>query len=278
MTGKAVRYLIFSFLGFSSSFFVIGGLALIEVYSGYAFYSQMVIFIVPVGAIISGVGAAGGYYVGAIILDAKPTAKILFNMVAISIVSYFLLHYAVYLLLEIGGVHLSYIMDFFTYLDKRITDSSITISVGHASRDMGGLGSMGYAYAALQVVGFAFGGVMVYLFLKNKTYCDICGRYYDLEWQYTRYYGENDQDEFLKTVESVAKAFDNSDIEGARSIHEEIKSDVPIENVHLRTEMMLERCPKCECRLLSFIPSRYTGGDWNEIGELSWSAVFPRNK
>jgi hypothetical protein len=49
------------------------------------------------------------------------------------------------------------------------------------------LGSWGYLYATLQVLGFALGGLAVYGHLRSLAYCERCAKYLTKkDWQ-TRY-------------------------------------------------------------------------------------------
>ena len=66
--------LLVTVLGVGSTLIVAGVLGFIEVKFGWALYSFMFFFIIPVGAGFAGFAAASGYYLGAKLTHQKPAA------------------------------------------------------------------------------------------------------------------------------------------------------------------------------------------------------------
>lgn len=271
-----MKDLTISFFGLVASVIVVAILVFMELKWEFAFYSLMLFFIVPIGAIASGVGAAGGYYLGALLLNARPTPIILFNMVAISIGSYFTLNYVTYLLLEIDGEPVSSLVDFSGYMDVILTNMSMTIGRGNA--ETGELGNFGYVVALLQIVGFAVGGFVTYLFLKSKAFCSLCDKYYKRVWQDTRYSGEKNNEELVEGIKNIAVAFDDADIDAARARHNQVGVEKHSKQTHLRTQLTLQKCPECERKLLSFETSKQKGDGWEVIDDFSFSNIYTGTK
>ena len=268
-----MKDLAISTFGLISSVLVVAILVYMELEWEFAFYSLMHWFVIPTGAIIAGIGAAGGYYLGALLLNSRPTPKILFNMVAISVGTYFTLNYVTYLLLEVEGQRVVELVDFQEYMDVILTNMSMTIGRGNA--ETGELGSLGYGVAALQIVGFAGGGFATYIFLKGKAFCELCDKYYKKVWEDLRFTGEDDAEELPGEIQEVAAAFDSADIDEARTKHNGLGIAKASKATHLRLALKLERCPECERQLLSFETSREKANDWEVINELSFANVFP---
>jgi hypothetical protein len=140
-------------------------LGLIEVYTGHAIYSWMFWFILPVGAFVSGMAAASGYYAGAVLFHQKPAGGVLFNMVAASVTAFFIVHYIPYFMLEVEGICVKDAISFWQYLDLDIRHTSLSLSFGGSQPPLstGELGSVfGYVLAALQLAGFSVGGYAVF--------------------------------------------------------------------------------------------------------------------
>jgi hypothetical protein len=137
-------------------------------------------FIIPVGAILTGMVAASGYYFAAVGLHRRPDSTLLLNSALIGLGTFFVIRYLVYLTLRFDdGSPVSALVGFFEYYQVAIEQKSM--SIGTRGRlDMastGALGGWGYAVEGIQLLGFLVGGVAVYGFLQDRPYCPNCGRY-----------------------------------------------------------------------------------------------------
>jgi hypothetical protein len=173
---RADKQLLVAALGIISSLIIGLTLGLIEVYYGYAIYSWMFWFVIPVGAFLAGFGAASGYYAGAMLFHQKPAGGVLFNMVAASLSAFFIVHYIPYYMFEVDGIRVKEALSFWQYFDIDVRNTSLSLVRGGAST--GELGSFwGYAYAGLQLLGFSVGGFAVFGWLSQNPYCEKCSRY-----------------------------------------------------------------------------------------------------
>lgn len=87
MSGKTSSHkdLLVTALGVGSTLIVASVLGFIEVKYGWALYTFMFFFIIPVGAGFAGFAAASGYYLGAKLTHQKPAGGALLNMIGASI-------------------------------------------------------------------------------------------------------------------------------------------------------------------------------------------------
>ena len=149
---------------------------------GWSFYGLTFWVIVPVGAIVSGFVAASGYYFGARWLGIRPSWRLLVSMVAISVSCFFLIYYLSYATAVVsvqgqGSIKLSKLASFGEFLDHSLRSTQLSLGRAGRQKTSGELGAMGYALAALQVLGFSLGGFAVWAILRFTPYCESCARY-----------------------------------------------------------------------------------------------------
>jgi len=262
--------LVISLCGLVTTVLTVGILVYVEIHLAFAFYSITHFFVLPTGAIISGAAAASGYYLGAQWLHARPTIKILFNMLLISVGAYFSINYLLYRLLEVDGVAVSTLVGFAEFMEVVVTNMSLTIGRGNA--ETGELGSLGYVVAVLQVIGFALGGGAVYLFLRSKPFCDHCNRYYRKIWRETRFTG--DAEVYVDAVARMAARAGSDGIDAVREQHRAIGTEKGSGETHLKAELSLLRCGVCTRELLTFKTYREKGNDWEAVDPLSFSQHY----
>src|SRR5262249_37932304 len=115
---------------------------------------------------------------GAKLLHHRPSRLLLVNMLGVSVGTFFLVHYLSYYAMDPKGTQLRAVVPFTEYMRLVLTKSAISFRV-HASKvgETGELGKWGYAYALLQILGFAAGGLAAYFNLADSPFCDACARY-----------------------------------------------------------------------------------------------------
>jgi hypothetical protein len=134
----------------------------------------------PVGAILGGLGAAGGYYVAARITNTLPTRRMLFEMLAIGVSTWLLVHWVDYATMRFANGGLVRDAEPFTdYL--RLSTEHLQLRIenpgGTNPTTTPELGLLGYAHELVQVIGFLSGGFMMWIFLKKQEACTPCSRY-----------------------------------------------------------------------------------------------------
>jgi len=137
-------------------------------------------FIFPVGAILGGLGAAGGYYVAARITNTLPSRRMLFEMLAIGVSTWLLVHWVDYATMRFAnGSLVRDAVPFTDYLRLSTEHLQLTIENpgGVNPTTTPELGLLGYAHELVQVAGFICGGLMMWIFLKRQEACTPCSRY-----------------------------------------------------------------------------------------------------
>jgi hypothetical protein len=136
-------------------------------------------FILPVGAILGGLGAAAGYYVAARITSTLPSRRMLFEMLAIGVSTWLLMHWVDYATMRFGnGALVRDALPFADYLSLRAEHLQLTISNGGSSgTTTPELGLLGYVHELVQIAGFVAGGLMMWIALKRQEACTPCSRY-----------------------------------------------------------------------------------------------------
>ena len=129
-------------------------------------------FIVPAGAVATGMLAASGYYLGASWTGRRPTRLLLLNMVLVGFTTFVVLRYLAYsgLVFE-DGTPISTEVGFWQYY--RVSIEHMTMTVGRSANPdigtTGELGMLGYGVETLQFAGFLLGPVAVW-FMQAFTW------------------------------------------------------------------------------------------------------------
>lgn len=260
---RADKQLIVGILGIGTSLLTGVILGLIEVYTGYAIYSWMFWFVIPVGAFLSGFGSASGYYAGAMWFHQKPVGGVLFNMISASVSAFLLIHFVPYFLLEVEGIRVKDAISFWQYLDFDIRHTSLS-SIRIPSASTGELGGFwGYIYAFLQLAGFSVGGFAVFGWLSRNPYCEKCSRYLSKTGQQDRFTSEGES--LIEDLKTFASLLDNIDFNNAINFHAEKMGSEYSCGHHLRTRLLTRMCPGCGVNHLDFVASNLDRDNWKDI-------------
>lgn len=137
-------------------------------------------FILPVGAIFGGLGAATGYYVAARLTSTLPSRRMLLEMLAIGFSTWLLMHWVEYVTRRFAdGALVRDSVAFWDYLRIRTVHLQLTIenAGGSNGKTTPELGLLGYAHELIQVTGFMIGGLIIWAALKSHEACAACSRY-----------------------------------------------------------------------------------------------------
>jgi hypothetical protein len=269
-----VKQILVAIFGISTSFGTGIILGLIQVYSGYAIYSFTIWFVIPVGALLAGFGAASGYYAGAKLFQHKPTGGVLLNMVGASIIAFIIVHYIPYYFLEVNGIRVKEAISFWQYLNFIIRHASLSLL--RTSASTGELGSFwGYIYAGLKLVGFSLGGLAVFGWLAESPYCGKCSRYLKKTGKIDRF--TNDGELLLEILNTFAMYLNDKKFEEAiRFLSEKIKYLSSYRN-NLRLRLITRSCPICNINHLELTVSKRDNDNWKDI-KKSAICVFTEEK
>jgi hypothetical protein len=133
-------------------------------------------FVLPIGAICVGLVASSGFALASWRSGTRLSGGLLVAVLAMLVCTYFLARYLEFRLLYPGGALLAdgTPVGFWSYFDV-VTRSIAFSSRGGKPGD--GLGLLGYGVRALEIAGFAGGGVLIPVALRKLPYCEGCGLY-----------------------------------------------------------------------------------------------------
>ena len=149
---------------------------------GLNLFSFMWWFVIPLGAFVTGLLAASGYYVGAVKLNVKPTRIVAIGTMVIAALIQGVLYYSQYAMAKTeDGQPISNFVDFPRFIGWTLTHAKYGLIVygyqpGGADGGMEA-GFLGYVVAVLQFLALVAGGLAVYAVLADKPYCDGCSKF-----------------------------------------------------------------------------------------------------
>jgi len=246
------------------------GIVVVEKLTGLDVFTFNIWVVVPVGALLTGFAAASGYLLGSKYFDVRPSAILLFQMVAIAGATQLLIYYLEYYTLVLDdGRRVSDFIGFTKYLDIALTTAHYRIGRG-AGTDTGEVGNLGYWIAALQFLGFLCGGVCVFGWLIVAPFCKTCNRYYRIIAK--RAYRFSTQEDFNAHYEGVFQhPFDS--VEFRELVGPKMAGKEPQGRISLQTNLL--RCPECRSQLLHDTVKVFNGKEWKEINELERKVPLP---
>lgn len=263
--------LLVSLCGLATSLITAVILWWIEHTFGFAFYSWMFWFIIPIGALISGMAGASGYYIAAKIIGYRPTSFLLAAILIGSVATFFVIQFLSYITLEVNGKAVSDFVSFFQYLD--ITIQSMTMTFRHrasAGIETGELGMWGYGVTILQILGFAVGGFLVYSILSSLPYCERCSRYFASKGSQTRYTG--DPQALQTTAVEIVGAFGSGAVASAMAAHNAFGDPKFHNNTPLRSTIEVHCCKECGQHRVKYGVEKKDGKDWKAIPNMTATA------
>lgn len=151
-------------------------LAGFELITGWALYSITFWFVLPVGALLTGVGAGGGSFYAARWVHYYPRFLFFVSSVVIAVGTLAAIHFMVWSQTVIDGAPLRESLSYQDYLTWVSHHSSITTKHNTSKPiELGETASL--AYFAIQALGFFFGGICLFGILRNQPYCHESGTY-----------------------------------------------------------------------------------------------------
>jgi hypothetical protein len=151
-------------------------LAAVEIFTGWALYSFTFWFVIPAGAVATGIGAAGGMFYSARWVHYFPRFLFFVSSIAIAVGTLAYIHFIVWNGTVIDGTPLHEIIGYTDYLNW-VSHHSNIVTKYNATKpvDLGETAS--FVYFAIQTLGFMFGGLCLFAFLYDQPYCHESGTY-----------------------------------------------------------------------------------------------------
>jgi hypothetical protein len=258
------KQIIITLMGLATALVTGCALGYFEASTHIPLYSFMFFFIIPVGAIMAGILAASGYYFGAMTFNQKPAGGVAINMILIAIGSYFLANYIPYELLEVQGARVKEMVSFWEYMDTIIRHTSLSIK-GHSTGEIGS--TFGYIFALIQIIGFSFGGFIVFGALESLPFCNDCSEY--LKKTNTRDRFTSEGEILSENVESFVKMLDEKQYRTAIALHDSKMGVAEIAGHHLKSTITMYKCKTCGINHLDFGIARLGQDGWKDVDNTS---------
>ncbi|WP_395015335.1 hypothetical protein [Dongia sp.] len=244
--------------------------ALIEHYTGFGIFSFSLWFVIPVGAICTGIAAASGYYFGSLYFHIRPNALLLAQMVIVAGLTAILIYYVQYATLVLDdGRRVSDYLSFGDYLDIVLT--SAHYRVGRALQaDVGEVGDYGYALAALQFIGFLLGGFAIGGFLLGHPTCTKCGKYLRVLARSQKLFGGANE------ISAYRGALFSSPLNSPEFAElAKAKHKAKIVKGSWQMNLMVRGCSDCKSQTFSSNCQVFDGDNWKSVDELNQNALIP---
>jgi hypothetical protein len=263
-SGRAfLEDLIVSGFGMASSAAVVYGSHYSSVHWEFTPFTWMADMILPIGAIGCGFVAAIGYWIGARVFNHRPTRWLMLNILFVSLTTYFSIHYLDYTDLKVNGVPVEHLMPFEKYL------TLVTEHMHYKDTNSTGggydLGKWGWGVAALQVIGFSFGGLAVYAMLTSVPYCSRCSKY--LSQKRSRVAKWKEVGNMQQAYAELANLIQGGHLQEAIDRHAELGEQRKF-RIHAMLRLELRKCPSCENRRLRLLGQSRRGNQWATVGQL----------
>lgn len=234
--------------------------------TSFDFFTFVIWFVVPVGALATGGAAASGYYFGSLYFHKKPNAILLVQMVAIAGLTQLLIYWLGYETMVIDGHRVSDFVPFGRYLDIVLTTTHYRMT-----RDIGEVGTFGYWLAAIQFAGFLVGGLSIFVLLRAKPVCRTCNLYLrPLATKEKRFADAQSAGDYYNRFSTLP-------VDG-RDFAALIRSDVKVDKVAqgaMKVDTSLFGCPSCKAQIIEEKFQQYNGQDWKDLTELNRHVDVP---
>jgi hypothetical protein len=257
--------------GIATTLLTAAGLVYLELHYDCAIYGYVYAFIVPMGAILSGFVAASGYYFGSKLLSHRPGRGVLACVIAISGGNFFLIYWLEYILLKVDGEPIHSYISYLDYLRFTLTHTSVTMNFGAVSNgDAINLGMGGYAYAALLIAGFAFGGFIIYNILRMAPFCESCGVYMKKQGSQTRYFVR--YEDLAECFAAFKAEMEAGQFRRAMEVHADAGSRKLDASSGYSLRAEIKQCKGCGKQWVELVAMQRVNKKWNRITNIKFSA------
>lgn len=284
--GSFARELLVCAAGLATTLVTAIVLALIAGATDFDFLALSYCFVIPLGAMLSGFGAASGYYAGGRIFQQRPGLLVALVMLP-GAVGLQVLVIAIRYVDVLGDTDeplLTHIWRFPTFVELYVTSGTIRIR----NVESGEVGRFGWALAVLQTVGLLIGHAAAFFALLGASYCERCRRYLSKVGEIVGYTGDIDgQRAFVAATcgETVCSPSYRARIDAL--------PNVPLGAIgQTRVLLTLRRCNRCGLQRVQENVESMRQGQWEVVdtpreqsfeaaeGLLSWwsEATRARNR
>jgi|GEM_PF-6512510 len=167
---KNINYNNVMTLAFGIGWSIILGIIIgyIKVLTGFSLYAVTLNKIIPFGSIITGFILFCGYYLTANLLHNELHLKeSLISLIIMSIITFFVIHYVPYCMLESNGVKIKQVISFWEYFDMTVRNTLFTFRINNHPPYYKLGAFWGYVLALLKIAGYLFGSIYIFIMQYN---------------------------------------------------------------------------------------------------------------
>lgn len=238
--------------------------------TGFDVFTFSLWFIIPAGAIGTGIAAASGYYFGSLYFHTRPNLLLLLQMVVVSGFTQLLIYYIQYATLILDdGRRVSDLIPFARYLDFALTTAHYR--VGRAGQvDTGEVGQFGYWLAVIQFIGFLVGGLGAFGILLGHPVCAHCKKYLRVLAKSDKLFvSANDLASYHDTLFQLP--VDSPEFAAMARAGRTAK----VEKGTWKQNLKLYGCPECKAQTIGSEVSVWNGKNWTSVNELARKYNIP---
>lgn len=242
--------------------------AAIEAMTGFNVFGFSVWVVLPVGAYLTGIAAASGFYFGSLYLHTRAGWVVAAQMVLVAALTNFVIYYLEYLTFSVSGKAVHESIGFLDF--EKVFFTHQQLRVGRGMVPTGPIGDFGYWLAFFDFMGFLAGGLTLFVILQQHPACKTCPRYLHTRATKQRYF--SDAQEASTYYDGLFDRplndplFANQATLGRRKA---LSSDT----VLIQTKIM--ECPECSRQTWSDEVNINNGREWKEAVELTRKMALP---
>lgn len=216
-----------------------------------------VYMLLPIGGIFGGGAIAVGYWLGSKMSGYNSGKEMLPIIVVTAAFAHFLIQFVDYMTLADGNASLYTLISFPSFLHNMAMNWEMSTP---NSRTHGSSGGFGYVIVIIQIIGLAFGSLMMNFYLPRAADCDVCSGFLKTELDHSRY--SEDVEDVEKVAGKVATSIEESRMQSAVDQFKSFGDLPPDINALYRGRLTICACPKCGRRTASFRVSMKEDGLW----------------
>ena len=265
---RFLRGLLVALFGIATTVLTAAGLVYVELRYDTAIYSFVYGFVIPIGAFLSGLVAASGYYLGGRLFSYRPGRAMMAVLLAVSGANFFLIYWLEYFYAVVDGVPLHSYMTYPAYLSFMLTHTSL--SSGPSDTGATELGVWGYLYGALLVAGFALGGLLVWAIMRAAPYCEACGLFLKKKGSQTRYFVK--REELAACNAAMRFEMEHGHFRQAVHLHAGSGARAVNDTTGYQLRASVSECKGCGKQWLQLISKQRVNKSWSEVTGTRFAA------
>lgn len=241
--------------------------------TGVNVFTYTLSFIIPIGAILTGMLSVSGYYFAARHFNTKPGVGFFVQMILVGVATQVLIYWSEYTayMRDLSAIEASEGVRFFEYLTTSLTEARY--QVGRRLDDTVVVGQYGYALAIMQLIGFVLGAVAVYIVLRRQPMCQSCNVYMKPRVKKRHIFAN--EDDFWLYYNNI-RDLDTRSTLFADMV--KVSHTSKVYNGSYRLDDTLYACPDCSQQLIQHLVAVRKRDFWTPLPPLKRQVYLPRGE